>query len=147
MNWRVISLGVLFVAAAGCMGPRPPRGAGPPEVKVLTATGYCRCGDCCGWRRTWYGRPVYAYGPLKGESKRVGQTASGTMARRGTIAADTRLYPFGTIMYIEDYGYGRVEDTGGKIKGQRIDLYFPTHRAALKWGIQRKQVKIWRPEK
>jgi 3D (Asp-Asp-Asp) domain-containing protein len=72
-------------------------------------------------------------------------TASGVMARSGTIAADTSLYPFGTVLYIEGYGYGRVEDRGGAIKGARLDLWFPSHRAALAWG-RRKQtpVKVWR---
>jgi 3D (Asp-Asp-Asp) domain-containing protein len=46
-------------------------------------------------------------------------------------------------MYIEGYGYGRVEDRGGGIKGEHIDLYFPTHRQALQWGRQVKRVKVW----
>jgi 3D (Asp-Asp-Asp) domain-containing protein len=73
-------------------------------------------------------------------------TASGTKARKGTIAADTRKFPFGTIMYIEGYGYGRVEDRGGAIKGNHIDLYFRTHQQALEWGKQTKRVKVWLPK-
>ena len=65
------------------------------------------------------------------------------MARHGTLAADPSLYPMGTIMYIDGYGYGRVEDTGGKIKGEHIDLFFLTHRQAQNWGRQKKRVKIW----
>ena len=42
--------------------------------------------------------------------------ASGKMAKVGTIAADTSVYPFGTIMYIPGYGYGEVQDVGGAIK-------------------------------
>jgi len=72
-------------------------------------------------------------------------TASGSMARRGTIAADTSRYPFGTVMYVEGYGYGRVEDIGHAIKGDHIDLFFSSHRRALRWGRQRVRVRIWFP--
>jgi len=114
--------------------------------RLLEVTGYCKCGKCCNWRHTWYGKPVIASGPNKGKRKKVGITASGKKAKPGTIAADTALYPFGTVMYIPGYGYGRVEDRGGAIKGQKIDLYFKSHKAALQWGRQRKRVTIWLPE-
>ena len=59
----------------------------------------------------------------------------------GTIAADTKHYPFGTVMDVPGYGRGIVEDRGGAIKGPgRIDLYFNTHREALRWG--RKNVSV-----
>ena len=133
-----------LAAAAGCARIRPPKGEKPLE-HVLVTTGYCRCGTCCGWRRTWYGKPVYTYGPDKGKRKQVGITANGAKARRGTIAADTRRYPFGTIMDVEGYGYGRVEDRGGKIKGGSIDLFFDAHQEAVKWGRQTIKVKVWLP--
>jgi len=136
---------VLLILLAGCRLDRPPRGA-KPVVRRLETTGYCKCGECCGWERTWYGRPVFSSGPNKGKRKRVGQTASGSMARRGTIAADTSRYPMGTLMFIEGYGYGRVEDRGGAIKGDHIDLFFHSHRQAQKWGRQQKNVKVWFPE-
>ena len=61
----------------------------------------------------------------------------------GTIAADTQYYPFGTRMYIEGYGWGRVEDRGGAIKGpNRIDLYFDSHQEALQWGRRKSLVRI-----
>jgi hypothetical protein len=61
----------------------------------------------------------------------------------GTIAADTRYYPFGTRMYVPGWGWGRVEDRGGAIKGQdRIDLYFSSHDEALRWGRQKLPVQI-----
>lgn len=137
---------VLLLAAgcAGCARIRPPKRTEPVRRTMLT-TGYCKCGKCCGWKRTWYGRPVFASGPNKGKPKRVGITASGTKARHGTIAADTSKYPFGTVMYIEGYGYGRVEDRGGAIKGDHIDLFFHSHKAALEWGRQWVQVKVWIP--
>ena len=111
----------------------------------MVVTGYCKCGQCCGWRRTWYGKPVYASGPNAGQRKRVGITSSGTRARQGTIAADTSIYPFGTIMYVPGYGYGRVEDTGGAIRGQHIDLFFAGHTRARQWGKQELTVRVWLP--
>lgn len=118
----------------------------PSEV-VMETTGYCHCGECCGWRRNWLGRPVVAEGPNRGRPKQVGVTASGVRARNGTIAADTSLYPFGTVMYVPGYGYGRVEDRGGAIKGRRLDLYFSSHREAEEWGRVRKKVTVWRPRR
>ena len=115
------------------------------KVYRLETTGYCSCGICCGWKRNWYGRPVIASGPSKGRPKQVGITASGNRARMGTIAADTSIFPFGTVMYVPGYGYGVVEDRGGAIKGYKIDLYHRTHRDALHWGRKVKEVKVWFP--
>lgn len=146
-----IALILLVSLAAGCCFMqsmrkpqiRPPDY--PPSVHTLEVTAYCPCGHCCGWRRDWLGRPVFASGRLKGQRKEVGVTASGTQARRGTIAADTDIFPFGTIMYVPGYGYGRVEDRGGAIKGNKIDLFYRRHQDALEWGRQHKRVKVWLP--
>ena len=54
-----------------------------------------------------------------------------------------RVLPFGTVVEIPGYGYGRVEDRGGAIKGDRLDLWFPSHEAALQWGRKKLQVRIW----
>jgi hypothetical protein len=63
--------------------------------------------------------------------------------RDGTIAADTKYYPFGTRMYVPGWGWGVVVDRGGAIKGpDRIDLYFESHREALQWGRRRLEVTI-----
>ncbi|HBO87663.1 MAG: 3D domain-containing protein [Pontiellaceae bacterium] len=118
-----------------------------PERMTLTLTGYCECGICCGWKRNWRFQPVYAYGPNKGKPKEVGITSSGTRAVRGTIAADTRLFPYGTIIQVPGYGWGRVEDIGGAIKGHHIDLFFDSHQEAIEWGRQKKQVLIWKPRR
>lgn len=138
-----IVLAAVLAMGGGCIGLRPPSGRRAESVALLT-TGYCKCGACCGWKRNWLLRPVYAYGPDRGKPKQVGITASGTRARKGTIAADTTIFPFGTILYIEGYGYGRVEDRGGAIKGNHIDLYFNSHRQATEWGCQNKIVRVWR---
>ena len=90
-------------------------------------------------------QPVYASGSMKGERKKVGETASGTKAKPGrTIAADTSIYPFGTKMKIPGYGWGVVEDRGGAIKGGKIDLFFRTHKQALQWGRKTLQVEVVR---
>ena len=61
----------------------------------------------------------------------------------GTIAADTKYYPFGTRMYVPGWGWGVVIDRGGAIKGpDRIDLYFESHQDALNWGRRRVEVTI-----
>lgn len=69
------------------------------------------------------------------------------LPQKGTIAADTDYYPFGTKMYVPGYGWGVVEDRGGAIKGpDRIDLYYPTHGRANLWGRRRVIVKVIRPD-
>lgn len=64
----------------------------------------------------------------------------------GTIAADTRYFPFGTRMYIPGYGWGVVEDRGGAIKGNnRLDIFYNTHGEALQWGRRKVRVIIELP--
>ena len=84
--------------------------------KVVTA--YCGCEICC-------------------ESYADGITASGYKLQNGSkvIAAPADI-PFGTKIYIPGYGLATVEDRGGSIKGNRLDVYFQTHKEALEWGKQ-----------
>lgn len=142
----LIVLGVVVFLFYGRRGIDAPKDARVVE-RVLLTTGYCKCSACCGWRRNWYGLPVYSYGPNKGGRKMVGITAGGTKARPGTIAADAARFPFGVVMYIDGYGFGRVEDRGLGIKGDHIDLFFRTHREAMRWGMKRIRVRIWLPTK
>lgn len=66
------------------------------------------------------------------------------LSHDGTIAADTRYYPFGTRIYVPGYGWGVVEDRGSAIKGpNRLDLYYSSHDDALQWGRQRVPVEIY----
>lgn len=139
-----VLIGGCMMRGTGRMGLRPPPGT-VGRAMVLEVTGYCACGSCCGWKRTWYGRPVVAYGPQRGQPKAVGITASGSRARPGTIAADTTLFPFGTVMDIPGYGRGVVEDRGSAIQGRHIDLYFRSHQDALEWGRRRLRVTVWTP--
>lgn len=118
-----------------------------PVVREVDTTGYCNCERCCGWVRSWhgFGHPVYASGRLKGRRKAVGVTASGERTRRGTVAADTAVFPFGTVVFIPEFGWGRVEDRGGAIRGNRMDLWFEDHAKALQWGRRKVAAKVWLP--
>lgn len=85
-------------------------------------TGYCPCAACCG--------------------KTNGVTASGVIARTNhTIAADTGVLPFGTQVVINGKVY-TVEDRGGAIRGNRIDIFFGSHQEALNYGKQ--TVRVYR---
>ncbi|MBN2780907.1 MAG: 3D domain-containing protein [Candidatus Marinimicrobia bacterium] len=117
-----------------------------PRIVTLQVTAYCACDKCCGWKYNSMGERVYAYGPQKGKPKLIGLTASGAMAKRGTIAADNSLFPVGTIMYVEGYGYGRVEDRGSSIVGEHIDVFFKNHERAMHWGNRTMKVKVWLPK-
>lgn len=141
----VLLLVMLVGWLRGCGGGAPddPKAVVKSRVKILV-TGYCNCGACCGWRRNWWrwGRPEYDYGPMKGKPKRVGITATGTTAKPGTIAADPAVFPFGTRIRVPGHGVGTVEDIGGAIKGKHIDLWFPSHAAARRWGRQELTVEV-----
>lgn len=66
-----------------------------------------------------------------------GVTASGTAPTPGlTVASDWSVLPPGTWIYISGVGIRRVEDSGGAIKGARLDVVLPTHSEALAWRGQ-----------
>ncbi|WP_223701465.1 3D domain-containing protein [Sutcliffiella deserti] len=75
-----------------------------------------------------------------------GITYSGLKVRRdlySTIAADPRVFPIGTILFIPEYGYGVVADTGSAIKGNKIDLYYHTVDEVFnEWGKRTLDVYI-----
>lgn len=91
-------------------------------IKRMRVTAYCTCSRCCG---KWSD----------------GYAASGVRAIGKMIAADKR-YPFGTVMHVPGYGTATVEDRGGAIKGDRLDLLFPSHESALQWGVKWLDVTI-----
>lgn len=70
-------------------------------------------------------------------------TASGAIAEEGvTIAADWSVYSPGTILYIEGIGERTVQDRGGAISGQKIDVFFNNHEDALHFGRQEIRIKV-----
>lgn len=82
-----------------------------------------------------------AYSPDPAENGGYSVTALGTPLRRGVVAVDRRVIPLGTKLYIEGYGYARAEDTGGAIKGNKIDLLFNTKAECRNFG--RRNVKVY----
>jgi 3D (Asp-Asp-Asp) domain-containing protein len=72
-----------------------------------------------------------------------GVTASGTKAKQGrTIAMDKR-FPFGTLVKIEGFdNIFVVQDRGGKIKGNRVDVYFDSVEEAIKFGKQKRKIYV-----
>lgn len=147
--------------------------------RIMEATAYCDCSQCCSWERgNWLFLKLDFWNRYtNGGRTYSGLTASGTtptepqagffsidtlqrpwmiptrlllfpwyfLPERGTIAADTKYYPFGTRMYIPGYGWGVVEDRGGAIKGpDRIDLFYDSHADALQWGRRKVAVEIER---
>lgn len=74
-----------------------------------------------------------------------GRTASGVTVRRGLIAADPRVLPIGTVVHLRAGQYTgtyTVMDTGGRIKGRRIDVYVPTYREAIQFGRRQVRIKV-----
>jgi 3D (Asp-Asp-Asp) domain-containing protein len=74
--------------------------------------------------------------------KGYGITTSGEQTLEGvTIAADWRVLPKGSLVYIEGLGLRIVQDKGGAIKGNRIDVYFEDENEAMEFGVK-KNVKV-----
>ena len=134
----VATLGTFGIASAAKGSKKAPEPVALPSVVVLprndpqearetrtdvfTVTAYCPCEKCCG---------AYANG----------YTATGAKATQGvTVAADPAVLPMGTEIQIDGHTY-TVQDTGGAIKGYRLDLYFDSHEDALQWGVQEKTVQ------
>lgn len=91
-------------------------------IGTYEITAYCPCASCCG--------------------KSTGITASGAKAQANhTIAADIKILPFNTEVIIDNNKY-TVEDVGGGVKGNHIDMYFNTHGEAINFGRQFKKLYI-----
>jgi 3D (Asp-Asp-Asp) domain-containing protein len=69
-------------------------------------------------------------------------TATGKEIREGMIAVDPSVIPLGTKIEIKDMGIFTAEDTGGKVKGDRIDIYFDSKKEAEEFGRKGIWVKI-----
>ena len=91
------------------------------KTKIFKITAYCSCAKCCG--------------------KSNGITACGKKAKAGRTIAAPRGFSFGTKLSINGKTYV-VEDRGGAIKGNRIDLYVNSHSEALRWGVKYLPVKV-----
>lgn len=112
-----------------------PQVASKPKITSLgeyKLTAYCSCEKCCGnWGND---RPTDENG------NPIVYTANGSVAKQGvTIAADTDVIPFDSKILIDGHEY-TVQDCGGAIKGNRIDVYFESHEEALQFGVQYKEI-------
>lgn len=88
---------------------------------VYKVTAYCACMQCCG--------------------KTNGITASGTQATANRTVAAPSTFAFGTKVVINGITY-TVEDRGGAIQGNRIDIYMNSHAEALQWGVRYVDVEV-----
>ena len=71
-----------------------------------------------------------------------GITASGRTAKYGVVAVDPKVIPLGTKLYVEGYGHAIAADTGGAIKGNKIDLCFEKSNKEL-MAFGRKTVQVY----
>lgn len=78
---------------------------------------------------------------VESQGQWVGQTATGMTPQVGVVAVDPNVIPLHTKLYIEGYGYATAGDTGGAIKGNRIDVFKNTRSECREWG--RRQVKVY----
>ncbi len=94
---------------------------------------------------TGYTAGMESTGKTKGHPE-YGITYSGVKVKRdiySTIAADLRVFPIGTILFVPGYGYGVVADKGGAIQGSRLDLYYETVRDVYKqWGKKKLNIYV-----
>ncbi|WP_090749981.1 G5 and 3D domain-containing protein [Mesobacillus persicus] len=58
------------------------------------------------------------------------------------IAVDPSVIPLGTKVYVEGYGYATASDTGSAIKGNKIDVFFPSKSQAYRWGNRQVKIKV-----
>lgn len=101
------------------------------EFKI---TAYCPCEKCCGYWAT--------VRPADENGEPIVYTASGKIAAQGvTVAADTSVLPFGTVLVIGGHEY-TVQDRGGMVKGNHVDIYFDSHEAAKEWGTQYMEIFV-----
>lgn len=101
------------------------------KIITVKATAYCLCKKCTGKTPS---SPGY------------GHTSSGLVIVPGNdmkvISVDPNVIPLGTEVYVEGYGYAIAADTGGAVKGNKIDVYKDTHALALQWGVRNVKVYI-----
>ncbi len=89
--------------------------------QIYKITAYCPCAKCCG--------------------KATGRTAMGTKATAGRTIAASGKFAFGTKLNINGHTY-TVEDRGGAIQGNKIDIFVNSHAEALAWGVRYLPVSV-----
>lgn len=107
----------------------------PTKTLTVKVSAYCPCPICCGiWSKDH---------PCRQGTDYEQTTALGAVPTAGhTISVDPEVIPLGSKVRIDGHEY-TAEDTGGAIKGNRIDMFFATHQEALDWGLQTKEIKVY----
>lgn len=72
----------------------------------------------------------------------TGHTATGATPSTSTVAVDPRVIPLGTLLYIDGAGQRVAQDTGGAIRGNRLDIWEPSYAQCAAWGVRDRQVWI-----
>jgi 3D (Asp-Asp-Asp) domain-containing protein len=76
----------------------------------------------------------------------VGYTRTGTWTKWGTVAVDPNVVPLGSKLMIEGFDTVFVaEDTGGGVKGNWVDIWFPSYWEAIQWGVQYRRITVLGP--
>ncbi len=105
---------------AGAVAAKPKLRTAPPKARVFIATAHSQ----------------------------EGLSASGEQSRTGTVAADPRVLPLGSLIRVVGAGkYSgnyKVIDTGAGVKGRRIDIYVPSNAEARRFGRRRVRVEVLR---
>ena len=113
---------------------------------IVTSRGNTRYRNAMVMTATAYDLSFESTGKNQGD-RYYGLTASGTKVRPGVVAVDPRIIPLGTRLYVQsldktkDYGFAIAEDTGGAIKGKKIDLFFESSNDVYNFG--RRKVKVY----
>lgn len=89
--------------------------------------------ECTGYTAGYESTGKYPY------SDGYGITSSGKMVRKGYVAADINKLPYGSLIYLENMGIFEVQDTGGMINDNCIDIYFDDVNEAINFG--RKEIR------
>ncbi len=71
------------------------------------------------------------------------RTATGRRAQYGVVAVDPRVIPLNTLVFVEGYGFALACDTGGAIKGHKIDLCMAERSAAMAFGRRKVTVHVF----
>lgn len=128
-NQRLICLfliyAMLILATMQCVHREAEGGKWAKDKYEITA--YCPCAICCGHE--------------------TGITATGYPVQVGTVAVDPKIIPYFSVLRVEGFKQLFIAmDSGRLIKGKRLDLYYPTHEAAVQFGRKKLAIKIWKPK-
>jgi len=74
----------------------------------------------------------------------TGRTRMGYIATFGQVAVDPRVIKLGSLLYVEGYGFALASDTGGAIKGNRIDLCYDSRAVSERYGMRKVRVHIFK---